>query len=107
MRAAIADYDATVFGAAREAGNAVAAGLSAAAQQRGRQQQMLELRSLTNAAAARVQAGTSDIRPQLALELEQLASRDALTQLQLSALTADIALQRALGGGYLATEDKP
>ena len=107
LRAAIADYDATVFAAARETGNAVTAGLAAAAQQRGRQQQLLELRSLTNAAVARVQAGTSDIRPQLALELEQLASRDALTQFQLSALTADIALQRALGGGYLATEDKP
>jgi len=107
LREAIADYDATVFAAAREAGNAVAAGLSAAAQQRGRQQQLLELRSLVTAAVARTQAGTSDIRPQLALELEQLANRDALTQLQLSALTADIALQRALGGGYLATEDKP
>ena len=44
LSAAIADYDAAVFAAAREAGNAVAAGLSAAAQQRGRQQQMLELR---------------------------------------------------------------
>jgi len=107
LREAIADYDATVFAAAREAGNAVAAGLSAAAQQRGRQQQLLELRSLVTAAVARTLAGTSDIRPQLALELEQLANRDALTQLQLSALTADIALQRALGGGYLATEDKP
>jgi len=107
LREAIADYDATVFAAAREAGNAVAAGLSAAAQQRGRQQQLLELRSLVTAAVARTQAGTSDIRPQLALELEQLANRDALTQLQLSALSADIALQRALGGGYLATEDKP
>jgi len=107
LREAIADYDATVFAAAREAGNAVAAGLSAAAQQRGRQQQLLELRALVTAAVARTQAGTSDIRPQLALELEQLANRDALTQLQLSALTADIALQRALGGGYLATEDKP
>jgi len=107
LREAIADYDATVFAAAREAGNAVAAGLSAAAQQRGRQQQLLELRALVTAAVARTQAGTSDIRPQLALELEQLANRDALTQLQLSALSADIALQRALGGGYLATEDKP
>ena len=107
LRAAIADYDATVFAAARETGNAISAGMTALAQQRGQQQQLQELQSLTQTAAARLQAGTSDIRSQWTLELEQLASRDVQTQLQLAAVLADVALQRALGGGYLATENKP
>jgi multidrug efflux system outer membrane protein len=107
LRTAVAEYDLAVFMAAREVGVAVSNGLAAAAQVQQRNQQMMQLQALSASANARLQAGLTDQRSLLSLELEQLASRDALVQLQFAALTADIALQRALGGGYHATEDKP
>jgi multidrug efflux system outer membrane protein len=107
LRTAVAEYDSAVFMAAREVGVAVSNGLTAAMQVQQRNQQMLQLQALSAAADARLQAGLTDQRSLLSLQLEQLASRDALVQLQFAALTADIALQRALGGGYHAMEDKP
>lgn len=107
LRTAIADYDATVFAAAREVGTAVSNGLTASAQLRQQDQQLQQLQGLADTAAARLQAGLTDQRAVLAVHLEQLASRDARVQLQFAALAADIALQRALGGGYHATEESP
>jgi multidrug efflux system outer membrane protein len=107
LRTAVAEYDSAVFSAAREVGVAVSNGLAVATQLQQRDAQFAQLQALTGNARARTQAGLTDQRPLLTLELEQLASRDALVQLQFAAMTADIALQRALGGGYLATEDKP
>jgi outer membrane protein TolC len=43
------------------------------------------------------------LRPQLEAEQNALSQQDALLQLNAAALALDIALQRALGGGYEAT----
>jgi multidrug efflux system outer membrane protein len=42
----------------------------------------------------------TDWRPELTATESWLEQRDALLQLDAAALSADIALQRALGGGY-------
>ena len=55
---------------------------------------------LQSSAAARVRQGLSDVRAELTATESWMEQRDALLQLDAAALSADIALQRALGGGY-------
>jgi len=50
--------------------------------------------------AARVRQGVTDLRAQLGAQSMLLMQRDALVQLDAAALSADSALQRALGGGF-------
>lgn len=100
LASAIASYDEAIVNAARETGLAATNSMAVAAQRLEREQQLAESIALESAAAARVRAGTSDIRPQLAAQLALNTERDALTQLNAAGVSADIALQRALGGGY-------
>lgn len=104
IAAAIANYNDTVIGAAREVAGDVVAGAQAASQ---RTQQLAQVESATHmehSAAARVRQGLTDLRAQLAAQSMLLMQRDALVQLDAAALSADSALQRALGGGF---EDSP
>jgi multidrug efflux system outer membrane protein len=55
---------------------------------------------LKNTAAARVRQEVSDSRSELMATASWIDQRDALMQLDAAALSADIGLQRALGGGY-------
>jgi outer membrane protein, multidrug efflux system len=57
-------------------------------------------RRLRSSAAARVRQGITDARTEFAATESLIEQRDALLQLDAAALPADIALQRALGGGY-------
>jgi outer membrane protein, multidrug efflux system len=107
LDAAVAAYDETVLAAAREVATAASSVQSLAAQREQREAQLVESRALAANAGLRVTAGTSDIRPQLLAELGVLTGQDGLIQLDLAAVSTDIALQRALGGGYLATETQP
>jgi multidrug efflux system outer membrane protein len=50
--------------------------------------------------AARVRQGLADSRVELKATESWIEQRDALLQLDAAALAADVALQRALGGGY-------
>jgi multidrug efflux system outer membrane protein len=47
-----------------------------------------------------VRQGLTDSRAELTATESWIEQRDALLQLDAAALSADIALQRALGGGY-------
>jgi multidrug efflux system outer membrane protein len=105
--AAVADYDATVIAAARDVATAVSTGAAIAAQREQRDLQLVESRAFADSAAARARGGTADVRPELAARLSVNLALDALMQLDFAALSADIALQRALGGGYLAMEQQP
>jgi multidrug efflux system outer membrane protein len=62
---------------------------------------------LKTSAAARVRQGVVDSRLELTATESWIAQRDALLQLDAAALSADIGLQRALGGGYERNETKP
>jgi multidrug efflux system outer membrane protein len=97
---AVASYYDTLVGAARDVALQAAARAQIAAQ---RAQRLIEVDAadgLQRRAAARVRQGINDVRSELAAAQSWLEQRDALMQLDAAALSADIALQRALGGGY-------
>ena len=97
---AVATYQDTLVNAARD----VAMQASTRAQlEAERTQRVIEVeaaRQLQSSAAARVRQEITDWRPELSAKESWIDQRDALLQLDSAALSADIALQRALGGGY-------
>jgi multidrug efflux system outer membrane protein len=98
--AAIANYQDTLVSAARDVAMQASTRAQIAAQ---RTQRMIEVdaaRQLRSRAAARVRQGITDARTELTATESWIEQRDALLQLDAAALSADIALQRALGGGY-------
>ena len=62
---------------------------------------------LSRTAVARVAQGLTDQRPELTARESWTDQRDALLQLDAAALSADIGLQRALGGGYEKDQKAP
>jgi multidrug efflux system outer membrane protein len=100
LHSAIATYDQTLIDAAREVATQLATRDQIAAQ---RAQRLLEVGAaehLRTDAAAQVRQGLTDARIELNAAQVLLEQRDALSQLDAQALSADIGLQRALGGGY-------
>src|ERR1700730_263614 len=97
---AVASYRDTLVGAARDVAMQASTRAQIAAQ---RTQRLLEVDAsapLRSSAAARVRQGIIDARTELSATEIWIEQRDALLQLDAAALSADIALQRALGGGY-------
>jgi multidrug efflux system outer membrane protein len=107
VESAVAAYDEAVFAAAREVATAASTVLAVQAQHEQREVQRAEALALVESAGARVRAGTADVRAQLSASLLLNLDQDGLAQLNLAALSADVALQRALGGGYVARETTP
>jgi outer membrane protein, multidrug efflux system len=100
ITSAVASYQETVVGAARDVAMQASTRAQIAAQ---RTQRVIELDAasqLRGSAAARASQGITDPRPELTATESWLEQRDALLQLDAAALSSDIALQRALGGGY-------
>jgi multidrug efflux system outer membrane protein len=56
-------------------------------------------------AQARARQGVRDLRESLGAKATLLQQRDAATQLQAQALSTDLALIKALGGGYRSADD--
>jgi len=97
---AVASYRDTLVSAAHDVAMQASTRAQIEAQ---RTQRALELDAATKlrgSAAARVRQGITDSRLELAATESWIGQRDALVQLDAAALAADIALQRALGGGY-------
>jgi multidrug efflux system outer membrane protein len=97
---AVSGYRETVVAAARDVATQAATRAQIAAE---RAQRLIEIDAaarLQGSAAARAGQGLTDPRPELSAAESWLEQRDALLQLDAAALSADIALQRALGGGY-------
>ncbi len=100
IESAVADYRDTLVSAARDVASQASTRAQIEAQ---RAQRLIETDAalrLKFSAAARVRQGITDARTELAATESWLDQRDALLQLDAAALSADIALQRALGGGY-------
>jgi multidrug efflux system outer membrane protein len=98
--AAVAGYQDTLVGAARDVATQATSRAQIAAQ---RAQRLIEVDAaerLRQSAAARVQQGVTDLRTELAATESWIVQRDALLQLDAAAVSSDIGLQRALGGGY-------
>jgi multidrug efflux system outer membrane protein len=104
---AVAEYQETLVAAARDVATQAASRAQLAAQRRQRAVEVDAAQRLTQSAAARVRQGVTDARVQLAATESWLEQRDALAQLDAAALTTDIELQRALGGGYERTRQTP
>jgi len=97
---AVASYQDTLVGAARDVAMQASTRQQIAAQRAQRVIEVDAARALQGSAAARVRQEITDWRPELTATESWMEQRDALLQLDAAALSADIALQRALGGGY-------
>ncbi len=103
--AAVATYQDTLVGAARDVAMQAASRAQIAAQRTQRVIAVDAARQLTHSAAARVAQGITDSRTELTATESWIEQRDALLQLDAAALSADIGLQRALGGGYASPHE--
>jgi multidrug efflux system outer membrane protein len=100
IASAVAGYQDTLVSAARDVAMQASIRAQISAQ---RAQRVIEVEAATQlqrSAAARVRQGIIDSRTELTATESLIEQRDALLQLDAAALSADIALQRALGGGY-------
>ncbi len=97
---AVSSYQDTVIGAAREVAAQATTLAQIEAQRRQRAQEVAAALRLKNSAAARVRQEINDSRSELMATASWIEQRDALMQLDAAALSADVGLQRALGGGY-------
>ena len=97
---AVSSYQDTVISAARDVATQATSRAQIQAQRAQRAQQVAAALRMRETAAARVRQGITDSRSELLAAQSWIDQRDALLQLDSAALSADIALQRALGGGY-------
>jgi multidrug efflux system outer membrane protein len=104
LRAAIATYDDTVVGAARDVGTQALTRADLLARRPERVHAVDLAAALQHTAAARAGAGLTDGRPPLVALAQWLDAQDQLLQLDAAALQADLELIRALGGGYQSAE---
>jgi multidrug efflux system outer membrane protein len=101
---AVSSYQDTVVNAARDVAMQATTRAQIEAQRLQRVQQVDAALRMKNTAAARVRQDIADSRSELLAAESWIDQRDALLQLDSAALSADIALQRALGGGYLSPQ---
>jgi multidrug efflux system outer membrane protein len=102
LDAAVAQYNSTVLTAAREVATQALSAEQVAARQHEQRAQLEADRQLLASAQARARQGVRDARESLAAKSEWLQQRDASTQLRAQAVSTDLALIKALGGGYRA-----
>jgi multidrug efflux system outer membrane protein len=111
LDAAASQYDAAVVDAARDVSTQALSLNQIEARRRERAQQLEATTRLRETAAARVRRGVADDRSLLAAEAAVLEQRDAAAALDAQAISTQIALTKALGGGYrlkdAATGDQP
>ncbi len=100
LAATVAQYNSTVVGAARDVATQALMAQQIAAR---RQQQALRIAAderLLASARARERQGVTDARASLAAAAQLLQQRDDAAALQAQAVSTDLALIKALGGGY-------
>ncbi|WP_426699943.1 efflux transporter outer membrane subunit [Rhodanobacter sp. Col0626] len=100
LDAAVAQYNSTVLAAAREVSTQALSAEQVAARQHEQQTQLDADQRLLANAQARERQGVRDARESLGAEAQLLQQRDAAVQLQAQALSTDLSLIKALGGGY-------
>ena len=101
LQLAIADYRSTVLSAARDVNTQLELRDTAVKQLELRREQLAAARELQSKADQRLRRGVSDVRPQLAATVQWLSAQEALIETNYQQLSADLALIRALGGGYV------
>lgn len=107
LDAAIAQYNHTVLSAARDVATQAASAEQIAARRYEKQAEIDAGEKLLATAEARARQGIRDDRERLATRTTLLQSRDAETQLQAQAVSTDLSLIKALGGGYRTDPRSP
>ena len=97
---AIADYDAAVATAAHDVATQALTLQQLAAQRAQQAQEIAAVQRLRATAAARVRQGVADDRSLLAVDVRLLREGDAALTLDARALSSEVGLIKALGGGY-------
>jgi len=105
LDAAVAQYDSTVLAAAREVATQALGAEQIAARQHEQQARLDADRQLLTNAQARARQGIRDLRESLGAQAVLLQQRDAAVQLQAQAVSTDLALIKALGGGYRSADE--
>ncbi|MET0229577.1 MAG: efflux transporter outer membrane subunit [Rhodanobacteraceae bacterium] len=100
LDAAAADYDSAVVSAAQDVATQALTAQQLAARRRERDSQVAASQSLQGTATARSSRGIGDDRAVIGAEAEVIQQQDAATALHAQAISTDIALIKALGGGY-------
>ncbi len=106
LDAAVAQYDSTVITAAREVATQALSARQLVARRHEQKIQLDADRQLLASAQARATQGVRDARESLAAQALLLQQRDAAAQLQAQALSVDLNLIKALGGGYQAPDPR-
>jgi multidrug efflux system outer membrane protein len=104
LDAAVAQYNSTVLTAAREVATQALGAQQIAARRHEQQAQLDADRQLLASAQARAAQGVRDAREGLAAQAQLLQQRDAATQLDAQAVSTELSLIKALGGGYEAPD---
>ena len=104
---AVASYRETLVDAARDVATQAATRAQLAAQRTQRLIGVDAAERLRASAAARVRQGVDDSRVELTATESWIEQRDTLLQLDAQAVSTDIGLQRALGGGYERNKATP
>ncbi len=100
LAAAAAAYDAAVVDAARDVATQALMLAQIDARRGARAQQTAAANALQDTASARARRGLGDDRSVLAAQAQVLQQRDAAVTLHAQAISAELALTKALGGGY-------
>lgn len=106
LDSAVAQYNSVVLQAARDVSTQALTAQMLAERRIQQQAQLAADERLLAAAQARAAQGVRDARESLAARAQLLQQRDAAAQLRAQAVSTDLALIKALGGGYrLASSD--
>jgi outer membrane protein, multidrug efflux system len=105
LDASIAEYNVTVTNAARDVATQAVTAQQIAARRVKQEAQVKANQALVVTARARHAQGTQDARESLAAEAQLLQQRDQAVSLHAQALSTDLALIKALGGGYRSDID--
>ena len=100
LDAAAAQYDSAVVSAAQDVATQALTAQQIEARRRERATQVAASQSLQDTATARSHRGIGDDRAVIGAETEVIQQQDAATALHAQAISTDIALIKALGGGY-------
>jgi multidrug efflux system outer membrane protein len=102
---AIADYDAAVVAAAHDVATQALALQQLSDQRAQQREEIAAVQRLRETARARVKQGVADDRSLLVVEARLLRERDAALTLDARALSSEVGLTKALGGGYRNSTD--
>jgi multidrug efflux system outer membrane protein len=100
LEAAVASYNTTLLDAARDLSTQALTAQQINALRQERNTQLAAAKAQFDSALAREHQGLTDLRMPLQIDVTYQQQRDAMLVLNTQAISADIAMTKALGGGY-------